>query len=88
MALVLGYQGRFTTSDPQLLENIRELARLQIKSWAMERAEKRVRIKMKRKWLGNWWRDYGWCLSHLLLPLAILVMLVLKRTSIINSLPF
>jgi hypothetical protein len=87
LCLILGYQGRLADYPAGEAEGLRELARLQIRGWADDAAPlspDRVRSNRLRRLLG----DYGWLLPHVLLPLAVMAILYLKRTAVIDGLPF
>ncbi|MDR1084138.1 MAG: DotU family type IV/VI secretion system protein [Deltaproteobacteria bacterium] len=88
LSLMLGYQGRFYQGDEEL-ETLRALAREQLAAWSVRapsesrKADPRFRAVLKRLW-----RDYGWAVTHVLLPAAVVLLLWLRRGSIIDSLPF
>jgi type VI protein secretion system component VasF len=88
ISLMLGYKGRFYEGDTEL-SGLRELAREQLTAWRQPVQPRPKRVG--RNFLGHCqrlWRDYGWAVTHLLLPSCVLLILWLKMEELIDSLPF
>ncbi|MDR1870667.1 MAG: DotU family type IV/VI secretion system protein [Deltaproteobacteria bacterium] len=89
LALALGYAGRYYAGDPELLA-LRDLAMEQLSTWGQTETLRRV-AATKVSWLtrlGRVWQSASWVVLHVALPLAVLLIIWLRRSYIINSLPF
>jgi hypothetical protein len=87
LCLVLGYQGRLSAAPPEDLDALKGLARTQIRGWAGGLAPA-APSKLHRGAFRQFLSDYGWVFTHVILPLAIMAVLYIKRTTVIASLLF
>jgi hypothetical protein len=87
LSLVLGYAGRYYQGDQELLA-LRDKAKEQLAAWGAKSPSK---PPPRRRWLSDFWlhwRGPGWILFYVAVPLAILFLLWLRRSSVVESLPF
>jgi hypothetical protein len=86
LALLLGYRGLLTNAPDDAARRLRDLAAAQIRGW--REGPPAPDPKPSRGAARRLVDDWGWTLSHVLVPLAALAILYLRRSEVIASLPF